>query len=234
MRRHGTVPDAARLANRRRQGRGWGPFTGAQLTLAFVALAILVGSAVIASATIPNGKTFNACYDKSSGALRLIDKSKGKKCKATEAATNWSKTGAKGATGATGARGPSDAWFAESPFGMSLDSIGTEATLATTATVPIGNYLVNASAEVDGDGTNNQRAACRVTRQTPPSTVNAFNGYVVSTSPDAPNVVWASTHVVSAVANGTTFSVRCSQLSPFGQAMSAFARLSVTQVATTH
>jgi hypothetical protein len=110
----------------RRQGKGWGPFTGGQLTAIVIALAAVAGFPIIANATIPNGNTFNACYKKTGGALRLVDKTTGQKCNpATEVATSWGKTGprgpqgdagangtagaagAAGATGATGATGPS-------------------------------------------------------------------------------------------------------------------------------
>jgi hypothetical protein len=87
--------------------RGFGPFSGGQLTLIVVTVAIVIGFPTIASAVIPNGNTYNACALKTTGALRVIDTSKSQTCKQTETKLSWSKTGAAGAKGATGARGPS-------------------------------------------------------------------------------------------------------------------------------
>jgi hypothetical protein len=97
--------DRAAAPKKRREGRGWGPFTGTQLTLIIGMLAAVVAFPMIASAVIPNGNTFNACAKKTGGALRLIDPSKHQKCKTTENTESWSKTGPKGAPGTPGTPG---------------------------------------------------------------------------------------------------------------------------------
>src|SRR5256885_16497399 len=88
-----------------REGRGWGPFSGTQLTLIIGMLAVVVAFPMVASAVIPSGGKFYGCSNKTSGALRLIDKSKHQTCKTTESAVSWSQTGPAGAAGATGAKG---------------------------------------------------------------------------------------------------------------------------------
>lgn len=118
-------------------GRGLGPFSSGHLTLIIVTLAIVLGLPTIASAVIPNGNTYNACANKKTGALRLIDTSKKQTCKkSTETAVSWSKTGAKGAKGATGPAG-TNGTGAPGPSGVvsvaTIDGfIGSSVTLSGT------------------------------------------------------------------------------------------------------
>jgi hypothetical protein len=76
-------------------------------------LALLVATGSIALAAIPGGDgTITACAHKRSGALRLIDTAKTKRCKSSERRVAWNQrgpAGANGAAGATGARGPAGA-----------------------------------------------------------------------------------------------------------------------------
>lgn len=61
----------------------------------------------IAVAAIPDdGGVINACYAKSSGALRVIDPAAGQICRAKELALTWSQTGPTGDPGPAGAPGP--------------------------------------------------------------------------------------------------------------------------------
>lgn len=51
----------------------------------------------IAMAAIPDGNTISACRSKSSGALRVIDRASGERCRSTEAALSWSSWRTRGA-----------------------------------------------------------------------------------------------------------------------------------------
>ena len=99
MRRRNHQPNAGR------PGKGLGPFSGTQLTLIIIVLAVVLGFPMIASAVMPNGNTFTACASKKTGALRVIDKSKNQRCAKTETPLTWSKTGPTGARGPTGTNG---------------------------------------------------------------------------------------------------------------------------------
>jgi hypothetical protein len=107
MRHRKDSPDASTTTDRTNTRSGLGPFSGGQITtiICVTVVAALVGLPMVASAVIPNGNAYNACYKKAGGALRLIDKSKGQKCNATENAVSWSKQGPRGATGPGGANG---------------------------------------------------------------------------------------------------------------------------------
>jgi len=121
----------------KRTHRSFSPW---QRTIITCVAIVTVGATAtaIASAAIPNGSTFNACYNKTSGALRLIDKSKAQKCKATESPTSWSKTGPRGATGATGGVGPSGPSHGALLYRKSVRFIGPLANQTATFTVPAG------------------------------------------------------------------------------------------------
>src|SRR5207248_11354236 len=70
-----------------------------------VAVAIIAAGGGVAWATIPSGGVISACYDKSGGALRVIDASV-TNCKKTETALTWNEQGQQGATGPAGPTGP--------------------------------------------------------------------------------------------------------------------------------
>jgi hypothetical protein len=84
--------------------------------LAGLLIIAIAGTAGIAFAAIPgsDGK-ISGCYAKQGGSLRVIDKAKGKSCKASERSLVWNQRGLRGApgavgkTGATGAAGPAGA-----------------------------------------------------------------------------------------------------------------------------
>ena len=67
---------------------------GRRLVLASVAVFAVVAGGV-AYATIPDAKTgaIHGCYSTSTGALRVIDPSKGQSCAAGEASLNWNQSG---------------------------------------------------------------------------------------------------------------------------------------------
>jgi len=88
-----------RTKTKQRWGRG---------TLAILAavLAVLVVGGGVALATIPGGGgAINGCYNKSSGALRVIDSTVAS-CSNGESAISWNQTGPQGLPGAQGAAGP--------------------------------------------------------------------------------------------------------------------------------
>lgn len=77
---------------------------------------IVVGGAVVASASIPSaGGTIQGCYTNknllngslnTSGVLRVIDQGAGETCRSGETALSWNQTGPQGPVGPTGPQGP--------------------------------------------------------------------------------------------------------------------------------
>jgi len=108
--------------------------------LLFVGALLVVGGAAvgIAYATIPSGGLINGCYQKSSGALRVIGTNPtvgGGACSPGEQALSWSQGGPTGPTGATGATGATGTTGATGPTGATGE---TGATGATGETGPTG------------------------------------------------------------------------------------------------
>lgn len=68
----------------------------------------LAVSSTVAIAAIPDGNTISACRDKDTGALRVIDKSAGERCKRSEAGLSWSSTTWRGNYRAGSAYRPGD------------------------------------------------------------------------------------------------------------------------------
>jgi hypothetical protein len=99
--RDNTEPDER--TKRNRADRGLGPFSGRQLTtiVCVAIIAAVAGLPMVASAVIPNAKgVYNACVNKKSGAVRLIDPSKKQHCNKTkEKSVSWNKAGKQGPAG---------------------------------------------------------------------------------------------------------------------------------------
>jgi hypothetical protein len=81
----------------------------------FIAVAVAVGvGAGVSYAAIPDSNgVIHGCYwvntprsPGQAGALRIIDPSKGQRCRASEAAVSWNKTGVQGPSGPSGPSGP--------------------------------------------------------------------------------------------------------------------------------
>jgi hypothetical protein len=120
------------------------------IRLLLIATVLLAVGGGIAYATVPTADgVIQACYQQSSGTLRVIDSNPivgGGKCSVAEKPLNWSQRGPTGARGATGLRGPTGA-----------DGInGTNG--ARGATGPTGADGIN--------GTNGARGATGPTGQT--------------------------------------------------------------------
>ena len=137
LRKQLDAEQATEGTGRRREGRGWGPFTGGQLTLIIGMLAVVVAFPMVASAVIPNGNTYNACALKTTGALRVIDTSKHQTCKTAETKLSWSKTGAKGATGSTGAPGSARAYAYVNADGTVNAARSKNITVSTISSPPV-------------------------------------------------------------------------------------------------
>jgi hypothetical protein len=75
-------------------------------------LAALAGGALVAvvgglaTAAIPSGGTIHACFRTATGALRVIDRADGARCRTVEQALSWSRSGSGPARGPAGPRGP--------------------------------------------------------------------------------------------------------------------------------
>jgi len=137
--------------------RRWGRKT---LAGAAVGLAVLIVGGGVAMATIPgSGGVINGCYNKTGGALRVIDPGVAS-CSNGEAALNWNETGPQGpqgpkgdpgpqgAKGDLGAQGPSGPQGAKGdqgptgPKGLTGDS-GKDGTSVTSAAEPPGSHCTS-------------------------------------------------------------------------------------------
>jgi hypothetical protein len=96
------------------------------LTLMSVSLIVLLALGGIATAAIPNStsKVFHACYKSKTGAVRIIDYQRGKRCARGEKLIAWNQKGARGPVGARGiagtrgATGPKGTQGASGPKGV--------------------------------------------------------------------------------------------------------------------
>jgi hypothetical protein len=87
----------------------------------------------------------SACYSKTTGALRVIDKDKGQKCTTrTETPLSWSQ---KGPTGSAGPPGPSIAYNFDGTGGIGLPS--DTYTTVVQGTLPSGNYAITATLTIN-------------------------------------------------------------------------------------
>jgi hypothetical protein len=126
-----------------------------------VAALTIVGALLVAGgiayATIPDGGgVIHGCYQKNQGTLRVIDADKAQTCASSESPLNWSQTGPQGTPGQQGPpgpTGPSDVWSVDG-YGAGLKSLPfqTPVDLATTSTLPAGNYFVQAETEAENIG----------------------------------------------------------------------------------
>ena len=75
--------------------RGW---RWPAVSIAVTVTAVTAGGVALASIPDANG-VFHGCYATTSGALRLIDPSKGQRCESGERAVKWNQTGPQGPPG---------------------------------------------------------------------------------------------------------------------------------------
>jgi hypothetical protein len=101
----------------------------------------------LAIASIPDASgVFHACYQKSSGTMRIIDTAKAS-CKKAETEITWSQ---QGPAGQTGPRGPSDAYLKDQRSSFSAITISQTqpTTILTLSALPPGTYVVTATAAI--------------------------------------------------------------------------------------
>jgi hypothetical protein len=145
---------------------------------------VVIGSAVTAMALIPDSDgTIHGCYNKESGALKVIDPST-TSCTPGETALSWNQTGPQGAQGPQGvpgpqgpqgdpgAIGPTGPTGPAGPAGPSHVYQGTletnngflqnfvQTTVGTIAAVPPGSYTIRGFAELHNLDADTQRASC--------------------------------------------------------------------------
>lgn len=136
--------------------------------LAVGLLALVVALAGAAWAAIPGPEgIIHGCYNKHTGALRVIDTAAHGKCKRGESELNWMEVGPpgprggggpRGVTGKTGPEGPkgaagglSNAYTASESTTVPLSS--TEPAKVLTLELPAGDYAVTASVEIANEDT---------------------------------------------------------------------------------
>jgi Collagen triple helix repeat (20 copies) len=130
--------------------RRWGRKT---LAVAAAGLAVLIVGGGVAMATIPgSGGVINGCYNKTGGALRVIDPAVAS-CSNGESPLNWNQTGpqgpqgpkgdtgAQGAQGDVGAQGPQGVKGDQGPTGPTglKGDPGRDGTSVTSAAEPAGS-----------------------------------------------------------------------------------------------
>jgi hypothetical protein len=135
--------------------------------LVIVGALLVVGG--IAYATIPDASgVIHGCYKKAppnnkpapsdTGTLRVIDTDKGQTCSPSETPLDWNQTGQQGPPGPTG---PSDVYSVDG-YGAGLKNLPfhTEVDLATTSTLPVGSYFVQAETEANNVGSFDTNYFC--------------------------------------------------------------------------
>jgi len=168
-----------------------------RLPLFAAAVLIVTGGSACA------GNTIDGCYNKGSGALRVIDAT-ATQCKSSETAVSWNEVGLQGPVGITGAQGPqgtagaagaSDAYVAKSR-GASGALDGHVDIVALN--VPAGDYVISAKTRLLNGHTAGQPVECQL------STGDLSTGDIIA----AGDLTIALQDTVSFVAPSTV-AVRC-------------------------
>lgn len=170
----------------------------AVVALTIVGALLVAGG--IAYATIPDGGgVIHACYQKNQGALRVIDTDKAQTCSSSETPLNWSQTGPPGPTG------PSDVWSVDGYDAgfKNLAPAQTWVNLATTSTLPAGNYSVQAEAEADSTLPISTDYSCDLVD----SSTNVYQDTRATTS--SGDWVTIPVQAVVTLASPDTISLRC-------------------------
>jgi hypothetical protein len=103
-----------------------------------VAVALISGAA-LASIPGPNG-VIHGCYDPTQrGALRVIDKNAGQRCRAAEKPLPWNQTGPPGQPGSPGPSGPPGASGSPGPAGADGTTIVARFSASAPVTIPKGS-----------------------------------------------------------------------------------------------
>jgi hypothetical protein len=206
------------------------PMKGKLIKPAVVAVAIAAALLVaggIAYATIPDGSgVIHGCYQKNQGTLRVIDTGTTQTCSSSEAPLTWSQTGPQGEQGIqgqqgiqgpkgdTGPTGPSDVYSVDG-YGQPVKGISPSPTvvtnLATTSTLPMGNYFVQSEVEIR----NSQPVYSEYFCDLVDSSSNVYQEARVDA--DA-NTTWVTVPVQAVVtlASPDTISFQCSSNSSYG------------------
>jgi hypothetical protein len=148
-------------------------------------LALLLGGAALAAIPGANG-VITGCYNKNSGALRVIDSAANQACTNKESLLTWSQTGPQGQQGLTGATGATGPQGPQGPAGVGLNPLQI-ATLHwyqanTSATFTVGDQPRG----IAFDGTNIWVAN---EGSTTISKLRASDGALIGTYEDSPNPV---------------------------------------------
>lgn len=118
---------------------------GRRRLIGVVACVVLFAVAGIAYAAIPGTDgIIHGCYQKTNGALRVIDPAARQACGSTEKSLDWNQVGQQGAAGPQGPAGPSDLWDS-SKVGDLVGLPGGQTTTLASVSVPAGSYFVSAS-----------------------------------------------------------------------------------------
>lgn len=177
--------------------------------------AVAVGS--IAWAAVPSGAgVITGCYNKTTGALRVVDAEAGASCTPAERTLEWSQTGPQGAAG-TEVAGVRAIRSSQTPAGeVAVTASGTpfgspaeEPTTVLSYELPAGKYLVSTQLGVR-KGSGSGELVCYLRGSAP--TVTAFLRVALGTGPgDSRTTTVGSDGFVNTQAFGTRATLVCLQ-----------------------
>lgn len=103
----------------------------------------------VAAASIPDASgVIHACYDRSTGALRVIDTDLHQVCdQKNEAQLSWNQTGPRGPTGAAGPPGPAGSGSGGDVYTTTVDTASVDGVLTARLDLPAGNFDVTVEAQ---------------------------------------------------------------------------------------
>jgi len=108
--------------------------------------ALLVLAGAVAFASIPDSAgVIHGCYNKATGALRVIDTATDQ-CRPSETAISWNQVGPAGAVGPQGPQGPSGVATIQIVNAMTVEDTSTYKTV--TAVCPAGTKVISGGAGV--------------------------------------------------------------------------------------
>ena len=188
--------------------------------------AFVVLGAGIAVAVVPNGNTFNACRNKTTFAIRVIDPTAGQKCTTSEAAIHWTTWKWRGAWKATTAYVVGDA---VSSGGQSYTAVSNSTNKAPATNPTIWNLLAAKGTNgVTGLGTATNTATA--SSSSPTCVIGAISLYAGKYFPTG-NAV-ANGAVLSIASNTTLFALIGTTYG--GNGSTTFALPNLTAVAPNH
>jgi hypothetical protein len=172
------------------------------------ALAVTAVATGVSWATIGGGGVINACYQKNSGALRVIDTASDS-CRSSEVALDWNQTGQQGASGPSGPAGPPGPSSAQSISPGFVGLVGK--TTVGTMSVDAGAYAIQAKTVVADDASESVYVFCFLDVNNPAD--EDLSATMVGTGSARQTVALQLTHTFT---SGGTITLSCQPTNPPG------------------